>query len=248
MGKYPKIFLYFVHKMTCKFLSEYYNSYGELIPHFISLCLLIEETGINMYRGNDILKIYDQDLNNIGRATREEVHTQGLLHQVAHVWMFQPKEDDTYIMIQKRALDRELYPSKYDLIQTTHFDPDESYEEAIVDSLQYYRGLKKSKEDIIHVGSTHQQIDVGDYHDNALVQVFAIFTAKALFIMPDTEEIVKVRFEDFRQLIHGKQNTIKLYSLDDVYLKESSADEWWLRKDEFVDVVEPYIDSRIEEL
>ena len=44
--------------------------------------------------------------------------------------------------------------------------------------------------------------------------------------MPDTEEIVKVRFEDFRQLIHGKQNTIKLYSLDDVYLKESSADEW----------------------
>lgn len=29
-----------------------------------------------MYRGNDILKIYDQDLNNIGRATREEVHTK----------------------------------------------------------------------------------------------------------------------------------------------------------------------------
>ena len=37
-----------------------------------------------MYRGDDILKIYDQDPNNIGRATREEVHTQGLLHQVAH--------------------------------------------------------------------------------------------------------------------------------------------------------------------
>ena len=72
-----------------------------------------------MYRGDDILKIYDQDLNNIGRATREEVHTQGLLHQVAHVWMFQPKEDDTYIMIQKRSPDRELYPGKYDLIQTS---------------------------------------------------------------------------------------------------------------------------------
>ena len=54
-----------------------------------------------MYRGDDILKIYDQDLNNIGRATREEVHTQGLLHQVAHVWMFQPTEDDTYIISNK---------------------------------------------------------------------------------------------------------------------------------------------------
>ena len=53
-----------------------------------------------MYRGDDILKIYDQDLNNIGRATREEVHTQGLLHQVAQEWMFQPKEDDTYILMK----------------------------------------------------------------------------------------------------------------------------------------------------
>ena len=210
MGKYPKIFLYFLHKMTCKFLSEYYNSYGELIPILFHYVYSLRRPELICIEETTFLKFT--------------------------------------IRIQKRSLDRELYPGKYDLIQTTHFDPDESYEEAIVDSLEYYRGLKKSKEDIIHVGSTHQQIDAGDYHDNALVQVFAIFTAKALFIMPDTEEIVKVRFEDFRQLIHGKQNTIKLYSLDDVYLKESSADEWWLRKDEFIDVVEPYIDSRIEEI
>ena len=55
-------------------------------------------------------------------------------------------------------------------------------------------------------------------------------------------------FYDGPPTANGKQNTNKLYSLDDVYLKESSADEWWLRKDEFIDVVEPYIDSRIEEL
>lgn len=200
-----------------------------------------------MFRGDDILKIYDQDLNNIGRATREKVHTEGLLHQVAHLWMFQFTEKESYLLLQQRSMNRELYAGKYDLIQTTHCDPEESYEEAIVHSMDYYLGSKMSKQDIIHVGSTHQRIDAGNYHDNALVQVFAIFVSKALFIMPATEEIIKVRYQDFRRFAHGEMDTINIYSLDDVFLKESTPDEWWIRKEEFFDVMEPYIDNRIRE-
>lgn len=200
-----------------------------------------------MFRGDDILKIYDDDLNNIGRATREQVHTEGLLHQVAHVWMFQSTEKDTYLLLQQRSMNRELYPGKYDLIQTTHCDPEETYEEAIVHSMDYYLGSRMSQQDIIHVGSTHQRIDNENYHDNALVQVFAIFVSKALFIMPDTEEIIKVRYRDFCRFVHGDTAAINIYSLDDIFLKESSLDEWWIRRDEFYDVMEPYINNRIKE-
>ncbi len=221
-----------------------------------------------MYRGDDILKIYDENLIHIGFATREKVHNDGLLHQVAHVWMFQMASQNTdtqqadrrtrdtatdfspvqYILFQQRSLHRELYAGKYDLIQTTHFDPQEHYEEAIVRSMDYYLGSKISKDNIIHVGSTHQHIQQDNYHDNALVQVFTLFVTKALFIMPDTEAIVKVRYEDFCQFVHGHIDRIPLYSLDGAFLKESTADQWWLRSDEFLDVVEPYIDTRIEEL
>lgn len=200
--------------------------------------------GINvMFRGDDILKIYDQDFNNIGRATREKVHTEGLLHQVAHVWMFQRKADGLYILFQQRAKTRELYPGKYDLIQTTHCDPEESYEEAIVHSMDYYLGSSISKQNIVHVGSTRQRIDAGDYHDNALVQVFVINVSKALFIMPDTEEIIKVRYDDFCRFAHHETDHLAIYSLDDIPLKASISDEWWIREEEFFDVIEPYIDS-----
>lgn len=238
-------------------MSEDYNI-NETMPagravyhlYYIHICLLlmlIITGGIYMFRGDDILKIYDQDLNYIGQATREKVHREGLLHQVAHVWMFQSTDKGAYILLQKRSMNRELYPGKYDLIQTTHCEPDESYEEAIVHSMDYYLGSKMDKEEIIHVGSTHQHIDKDDYHDNALVQVFAIFVSKALFIMPDTEEIVKVPFEDFRKLMHGELDTIDIYSLDDAWMGKSTPDEWWLRKDEFFEVMEPYIDNRIKE-
>lgn len=197
-----------------------------------------------MFRGNDILKIYDNDYNNIGRATREKVHTEGLLHQVAHLWMFQHKPNDNYILFQQRSYKRELYPGKYDLIQTTHCDPEESYEEAIVHSMDYYLGAKLSAQNIVHVGSVRQRIDQGNYHDNALVQVFATAVSKALFIMPDTEEIIKVHYADFCKLVHGLTDSIQIYSLDDVPLKKTKKDEWWIREEEFLDVVEPYIKNK----
>jgi len=34
MGKYPKIFLHFVYKMTCKFSPEYYNIFGDVSPFY----------------------------------------------------------------------------------------------------------------------------------------------------------------------------------------------------------------------
>jgi isopentenyldiphosphate isomerase len=199
-----------------------------------------------MFRGNDILKIYDDDYNNTGRATREEVHQKGLLHQVAHLWMFQQTGDETYILFQQRSLKRELHPGQYDLIQTTHFDPEESYEEAIVHSMDYYLGAAISLDAIIHIGSTRQHIDQGDYHDNALVQVFVVSVSKALFIMPDTEEIIKVRYQDFCDLVRRRTDHIQIFSLDDYPLKETSRDEWWIRENEFFDVLEPYIDAKLK--
>jgi isopentenyldiphosphate isomerase len=195
-----------------------------------------------MYRGDDILKIFDSELNPIGTATREEVHTKGILHQVAHVWMLQKTKDDLFIFFQKRSMSRDLFPGKYDLIQTTHFDPEESYEDGIIHSMAYYSGYHPKKEDIIHLGSCRQHIDEGDYHDNALVQVFAIRISKALFIMPDTEDIIKTRYEDFCRFVHGDLEKITIYTLDDSPLCETSRDQWWIRGEEFTEIVEPYIE------
>ena len=201
-----------------------------------------------MFRGDDILKVYDEHFNYIARATREEVHTKGLLHQVAHVWMLQECEDGLWVLIQQRSMKRELYPGKYDLLQTTHFDPDESYEEGIVRSLDYYLGNKTSTDEIIHLGSVRQRIDLDGYHDNALAQIFVITVKKAIFLMPETEEILKVRYHDFSRFMHGETDQIDLYSLDGGLFRQSTPDEWWLRKEEFFDAVEPYADAREEKL
>ena len=48
-------------------------------------------------------KIYDSLYNVIGVAPYEEVHTQGLLHQVVHFWLAEKKDDQLWFFLQKRA-------------------------------------------------------------------------------------------------------------------------------------------------
>ena len=53
-------------------------------------------------------KIYDSLYNVIGVAPYEEVHTQGLLHQVVHFWLAEKKDDQLWFYLQKRAEDEQL--------------------------------------------------------------------------------------------------------------------------------------------
>ena len=58
-------------------------------------------------------KIYDSLYNVIGVAPYEEVHTQGLLHQVVHFWLVEKKDDQLWLYLQKRAKDDIVYKGAY---------------------------------------------------------------------------------------------------------------------------------------
>ena len=49
-------------------------------------------------------KIYDSLYNVIGVAPYEEVHTQGLLHQVVHFWLAEKKDDQLWFYLQQRTI------------------------------------------------------------------------------------------------------------------------------------------------
>ena len=67
-------------------------------------------------------KIYDSLYNVIGVAPYEEVHTQGLLHQVVHFWLAEKKDDQLWFYLQKRAEDDIVYKGAYDILTSGHID------------------------------------------------------------------------------------------------------------------------------
>ena len=139
-------------------------------------------------------KIYDSLYNVIGVAPYEEVHTQGLLHQVVHFWLAEKKDDQLWFYLQKRAEDDIVYKGAYDILTSGHIDPEETHEEAMVHQIKEQLGLFLEKEQLTYIGHIHQQIKKDKYFDNTFVQSYLYVTDHAEKDFADNlVEDVKIR-------------------------------------------------------
>lgn len=67
---------------------------------------------------------FDDRNRPLGLLPREQVHAQGLWHRSAHVFLFTPGGE---LYVQRRAMDKDLFPDRWDLSVGEHLKPGESY-------------------------------------------------------------------------------------------------------------------------
>lgn len=67
------------------------------------------------------LKIFDEQRNHIGVATREEVHRVGHWHEAFHCWFISKEEGIDYIYLQIRSEEKKDYPNLLDITAAGHF-------------------------------------------------------------------------------------------------------------------------------
>lgn len=200
-----------------------------------------------MNRKNDIVKVYDDMFNLIGTEKWSVVHEKGLLHQVVHLWLYGDEPQGRYLYFVQRSKNSEVFPGLFDLPVCGHIDPDETFSETIISLTKERLGLTLTPDMLTHVGNIRQIIDEGNYHDNAFCQVYVkkIILPIPDFDVNDVDLFFKVNYDDFCQWILDPTGTIPLYTPSGDFIKASSADEWWwLRKKEFVDIVQPYMHTQ----
>lgn len=200
-----------------------------------------------MNKKNDIVKIYDDMFNMIGTEKWSVVHEEGLLHQVVHLWIYSDEPDGRWMYFVQRSHDLDVYPGLYDLPVSGHIDPDETFSETLISITEERLGLKLSKDMLKHVGNIRQKIDVEHYHDNAFCQIYVkkIILPIPDFDIHDVDLFFKVKYEKFCQWLQNPEGSISLYTPTGEYIKDAVADEWWwLRKNEFTTIVQPYIDKQ----
>lgn len=79
---------------------------------------------------NEIFPVVDLDGNEISTAPRTVCHDgkSKLLHPVVHLHLF---NDEGELFLQKRSMNKDLLPGKWDTAVGGHFQPGESAEEAL---------------------------------------------------------------------------------------------------------------------
>ena len=85
------------------------------------------------------IQIVDQNNNPTGSATKQEAWRDGLIHRVVRISILDPAGR---LLVQKRSLDKELFPGRWDNSAAGHVDAGETYEQAALRELHEELGLE----------------------------------------------------------------------------------------------------------
>ena len=85
----------------------------------------------------EYLDIFDETGKKVGCALRSECHgNPSLLHRTSHVVVFHP--EDGKLLLQKRTMNKDIQPGKWDTAVGGHLAPGESFETGRQPSFRQY--------------------------------------------------------------------------------------------------------------
>lgn len=87
----------------------------------------------------NLVKVVDENSNDIGAVRREHIVKLGLRHQVARIIIC--SKDKKHILLQQRSLDKDSCPGMWDTSASGHVDQSESPEKATLRELKEELGI-----------------------------------------------------------------------------------------------------------
>ncbi|MFT4414000.1 NUDIX hydrolase [Fredinandcohnia humi] len=175
----------------------------------------------------ELLRIFDEEKNPIGVATRAEVHKNGFWHEVFQCWFVTFDEDEVYIFLQLRSMQKKDYPNLFDITSAGHLLADETVEHGVRE-IKEELGIDVEFDELISLGVIEYSVKENNFIDNEIANVFLYITNKDVFdkFMLQEEEvagIVKARLTDFVELWLGEKETIPINGF--IVTKQGSKNE-----------------------
>lgn len=155
---------------------------------------------------DQILDIYDRDMNQIGTATRGGVHREGLWHKTYHCWFIKSDEEGRYLWVQQRSMDKDDFPGLMDITAARHLSAGETDREGlgrIVDEL----GVPVDFEQTKFLGIRTYEEHIDDFYNREFNSVYLFPTEFSLgdLCLRDDEVygVFRLRLENAAALFRG---------------------------------------------
>ena len=103
-----------------------------------------------MYTDNELFDILNEKGERTGETMpRSEAHRTGALHGSVHIWVLRRRLEGTEVLLQKRAEDKDSFPSCYDAAATGHIDSGEDTVSAAVRETREEIGISAKPAELI---------------------------------------------------------------------------------------------------
>ncbi|KRG12601.1 NUDIX hydrolase [Virgibacillus soli] len=162
---------------------------------------------------NELLKIFDRGRNQIGIATREDVHRYGYWHEAFHCWFIRKEKGMDCLYLQLRSNLKKDYPNLLDVTAAGHLLANETVQDGVRE-IKEEIGVDISFQELIPLGIIDYCVIREDFIDKEIANVFLYKSTKSFeeFTLQKEEVsgIVKTEFSHFADLWFGKRESIRI--------------------------------------
>ena len=103
---------------------------------------------------DEMIDIYDSDMNLLGVAMKSQAHKEGLWHKAFHCWII---SDDGKVWLQLRGSGKQLYPNLLDVSCAGHIQVGESVKAGGLRELEEELGLHIEEDNLVKM-FTHKLV------------------------------------------------------------------------------------------
>jgi isopentenyldiphosphate isomerase len=159
------------------------------------------------------LKIFDEDRNQIGIASRRDVHRIGYWHEAFHCWFISNEQGIDYIYLQLRSKNKKDYPNLLDITAAGHLLADETVKDGVRE-IKEEIGIDVAFEDLIQLGVIDYCVVKGNFIDKELANVFLYKSENTFYDFTlqaeEVSGIVRAKFTDFAELWFDERDEIRI--------------------------------------
>ncbi len=102
----------------------------------------------------EIFDIVDEKGQPTGETvTRSQAHAEGIRHRTAHIWVTRENGDKTEVLLQKRALNKDSFPGRYDTSSAGHIQAGDEPLESAIRELSEELGIHADEDDLHFAGT-----------------------------------------------------------------------------------------------
>ena len=136
---------------------------------------------------------------------RQVAHKDGINHRTAHVWVVRIFNGEPQVLLQKRAMNKDSFPGKFDTSSAGHIQAGDEPLESAIRELEEELGIKASGHELEHIGKFHIEFDkvfngrMFKDRETAYVYVYRKNVDIEKLVLQE-EEITKVQWFDVRKL------------------------------------------------
>ena len=187
---------------------------------------------------DEMLSVYDDELNELGMELRSEIHLKGFLHKVVHCWIIEEIDNEKWIYFQQRSYEKKDFPGLYDISAAGHVDIGEEAELAVKRETEEEIGIIILPKKLKFIGSIREKMYLDNFHNNEICEVYLYSIENPKFNLGhEVEKMVKISLSEFEKWILEGSENIMAFSVDGISKFILKPQEFCPHKVEYLELV-----------